>query len=258
MPPLRRPASASSRNTGSGASASRSSTSRRCVPTPWRATAVEPQSGRHAAGAPCDRSGGRSAAARRRRDAASATRRSCGTSRPARSRGNRRTETTRARDEHDRLLLALAHLLERAPRIGVQSVAQAAHVEQLHRRERGVVDALRQRQPRHAQPALGPRCRGPGEQHRTGQPCAPLGDVARVVARDRSPACRRRRAPRRGPRGRGRRAARTPRTADRRRSAPRRCAAAATRRSARRGRASSAGSRPGPRTAPRSAAQSAG
>ena len=161
-------------------------------------------------------------------------------------------------DEHDRLLLALAHLLERAPRIRVQRVPQPAHVEQLHRRKRGVVDALAEA----TAAACAASSRAAVSRSRRAAPHRPAvrGARRRRARRsaDRSPACRRSRAPRRGPRGRGRRAARTPPTAARRRSAPRRCAAAATRRSARRGRAWSAGSRPGPRTAPRSAARSAG
>ena len=160
--------------------------------------------------------------------------------------------------EHDRFLLALAHLLERAPRIRVQRVAQPAHVEQVHRRERSVVDAL----PEATAAACAASSRAAVSRSRRAAPHRPAGRGApRRRARrsgDRSPACRRGRAPRRGPRGRGRRAARTPRIADRRRSAPRRCAAAATRRSARRGRVWSAGSRPGRRIAPRSASPSVG
>ena len=45
FPPPHTFESPSRRNTGIGASASRNSASSRCVPVPWRATAVEPQSG---------------------------------------------------------------------------------------------------------------------------------------------------------------------------------------------------------------------
>ena len=163
-----------------------------------------------------------------------------------------------AGDEHDRLPAALARPRSSArARIRVQRVPQATHVEQLDRRQRRAVDALRQRQPRHAQPALGPRRRA----SRRAAPRPPAARAARPPrarrSGDRSPACRRSRAPRRRPSARGRRAARTRPSAARRRCGRRRCAAAATRRSARRGRAWSAGSRRGHRTAPRSGAPSA-
>ena len=244
--------SASSRKTGMS-SARRSSASTRSVPAPWRATESEPQASQ--------RVGIRSrwpqwwqaervlGAVQDERDVAVRALPRL----PARAAGEE-VRPAAAVEQHDRL----ARGAERPPRLGMQRVLRAAHVEHPHRRQVAAArDARRQPQPAQSVHGLRARRRRAGQQPRAGLVGAVGGDVAGVVARvalllvggvvllvdhDQPEVAR---------------PARRPPSAGRRRSAPRPSAAAATRRSARPRRARSAAARRCRRSARRSAPRSA-
>ena len=259
MPCLRRPASASSRNTGSGASASRSSASTRCVPAPWRddrrrsAVRARLRGGLEVTAVMAGEPRGRSLPMQRERHVAVRAHPGAPAVAALHERG-----PAAAVHQHDRLAPARAHVLERAARApgaarAADPACRAARPAAAPGRRRArAATAVCMRVP-----ALGPRGRAAADEHRPGQPRPPLGHLARVVAgvalllvggvvllvdHDQPEVGERREHRRTRP------------DADAR--VPRR-AAAAIRRSARRAPASSGGSRRARRSAPRSAAPSA-
>ena len=87
-------------------------------------------------------------------------------------------------DQDDRLPSLGADLGQRVDRAGMKRAADALpHVDDLDGRERPAVDPVGQVDARHRAPALGPRRRGAGHEHRSGLLGAPHGDLASVVAR---------------------------------------------------------------------------
>ena len=95
-------------------------------------------------------------------------------------------------DQHDRLRPALLDLLQLGARVGMQRVTQAAHVEQLDRRQRRSPSMRSGSSSRCiARPALGARRGAAGEQHGAGGLGAGARRRGARRSADRSPACRR-------------------------------------------------------------------